>query len=89
MKKFSKNHISVSKQTYEEVINRDHHRCVMCGANYPLQLHHIMNRQFKHLIDEPTNCVMLCASCHQLVHSNQNKYRELLKGYINELIRIN
>lgn len=82
IKKVSKKRIFVSNETYTKVIERDNYTCQMynlmdCEGN--LELHHILYRsQRKDLIDEPTNCIMLCNKHHKLVHSNKKKYQPML-----------
>lgn len=78
----SKKRITVSKETYGKVLVRDK-RCRLCGRITALQLHHILYRsERKDLIDEPTNCIMLCSDCHRLVHSNKRKYQPLLQDIV-------
>lgn len=82
IKKVSKKRIFVSEKTYEQVFDRDKGICRLCGNNN-IQLHHIIYRsERKHLIDEPNNCIMLCLSCHELVHSNKKEYQDRLKELI-------
>ena len=85
MKKVSKKRITVSKETYEIVYNESKGRCALCNNIDNLQLHHILYRsERKDLIDEPSNCVMLCHQdfsknkCHGVVHKNKKKYKPLL-----------
>lgn len=74
--------IKVRKEVYDAVYKRDHGRCIICDSQFALQLHHIMNRNYKHLINDETNCVMLCAKCHKMVHQKQDVWRSKLKEYI-------
>src|SRR5574344_314884 len=79
IKKVSKKRIFVSKETYEKVFDRDNGRCRLCGDNN-ISLHHIEYRsERKDLIDEPTNCIMLCIKCHLMVHNNKKEWQEKLK----------
>ena len=76
--------ISVRREVYQEVIERDNYCCRLCGSGYFLELHHIIYRsEDKNLINEPINCIMLCRHHHRLVHSNKKKYQPILKK-INE-----
>ena len=89
IKKVSNKRIIVSKETYNKVFKRDKEKCRLCGTSLNLHLHHIVYRsEDKNLINEPTNCIMLCARCHRLVHSNkhywQPKLKEMIKNERNE-----
>lgn len=78
LKAFGKKRVTVSRKTYDEVYKRDNGICRMCGKSN-IELHHIKYRsEAKHLIDEPSNCIMLCADHHKLVHSNKKKYQPIL-----------
>ena len=75
---------NVSRETYNIVYNRDKGICRLCGNNN-IQLHHIIYRsEAKELIDEPSNCIMLCESCHRLVHSNKHYWQPILKEKVKE-----
>lgn len=79
--KVSKKRITVTKETYDKVIERDNYKCVM--LNYEckgkIELHHVRYRsERKDLINEPNNCVCLCTFHHKLVHSNKKKYQPIL-----------
>lgn len=81
IKKVSNKRITVTKETYNKVMQRDKGRCVM--FNYEcegkIELHHVRYRsERKDLINEPNNCVCLCTFHHQLVHSNKKKYQPIL-----------
>ena len=78
IKKVSKKRVFVSKNTYNMVFERDNGVCRLCG-NKNVQLHHILYRsESKALIDEPSNCILLCEKHHRLVHSNKKKYQPIL-----------
>lgn len=82
--KVSKKRKFVSKEIYDKVYERDKGCCRLCG-NDKIQLHHIIYRsEDKSLIDEPTNCIMLCIKCHKLVHSNKHYWQPILKEMINK-----
>ena len=86
----SKKRVCVSKETYNIVLERSKDifgvpRCGLCKSADNLQLHHIYYRsERKDLIDEPSNCIMLChrdfseKKCHRLVHNNKKKYQPIL-----------
>lgn len=84
--KVSNKRIFVTKETYNKVYERDKGRCRLCGSNQ-IQLHHIVYRsENKKLINEPSNCIMLCAKCHELVHSNKRYWQPKLKEIVGGLI---
>lgn len=78
LKPISKKRVCVSKKTYNEVYERDKGICCFCGKSN-IELHHIYYRsERKDLIDEPSNCIMLCTEHHKQVHSNKKKYQPML-----------
>lgn len=86
IKKVSKNRITVSKETYEKVYKRDRGICRLkdINCNGGLELHHIKYRsEAKNLINEPSNCIMLCNLHHRLVHSNKKLWQKKLLNMIN------
>ncbi len=79
LNKVSKKREFVTKDTYNAVMLKCNSKCVLCGTAQNLQLHHIVYRSHdKSLINEVSNCVALCLSCHQLVHTSSKKYKPLL-----------
>lgn len=80
IKQYSKKRITVSNNTYNQVMQECGYKCALCGCTSGLQYHHILYRsEAKHIIDEASNGIMLCISCHQLVHSNKKKWQTELK----------
>lgn len=68
----------VSKETYEVVEKSCKEKCALCGKK-PYELHHIAYRsERRDLIDEPTNCIMLCKTCHDKVHGNKKYWQPRL-----------
>lgn len=68
----------VSKDTYQKVFDCCNGKCVLCGKQTELHLHHVLGRGKN--VDNYKMCVMLCANCHlNIVHKNQKKYRPILK----------
>ena len=49
-----------------EVLDRDSHRCLDCGATESLHIHHIDFRKVDH---RPENLVTLCHACHFARHA--------------------
>ena len=79
MKNKSNKRITVSKEVYNIVIERDKYCCRVCGSTNWIQLHHILYRsQRKDLINDINNCIMLCDNCHRLVHNNKKKWQPIL-----------
>lgn len=75
----TKKRITVSKEVYNAVIQRDNYSCRLCGSTNWLALHHIKYRsERKDLINNIDNCIMLCENCHRTVHSNKKKWQPIL-----------
>lgn len=75
----SNKRITVTKEVYNIVIERDKYCCRLCGSTTWIQLHHILYRsQRKDLINDINNCIMLCDNCHRLVHNNKKKWQPIL-----------
>lgn len=86
IKKISKKRIFVKKEIYDKVYERDKGRCRLQDINCEgkLELHHIKyRREAKELINEPTNCIMLCTKHHKLVHTNKH----LWQPYLQEIMK--
>lgn len=66
------------KKVCREVRLRDGHKCRICGALYPLEIHHvryrvdgrsIVGKELDHL-----DClVTLCGTCHERIHKGEMK----------------
>lgn len=85
IKKVSKKRIVVSDETYKQVYNRDNGICQLCASPNDIHLHHIVYRsESKDLINEPSNCIMLCSECHRKVHSNKHKWQPILQKIVEE-----
>ena len=85
IKKISKNRVTVKKEIYQQVYERDKGKCRLQNGTCQggLELHHIVYRsEDKKLINEPTNCIMLCTAHHKLVHSNKHYWQPILKKII-------
>lgn len=85
IKKASKNRITVKKEIYQQVYERDKGICRLQNGTCEggLELHHIVYRsEDKKLINEPTNCIILCNRHHRLVHSNKHYWQPILKEII-------
>lgn len=84
MRQVAKNHVGVTRETYKTVYNRDGGRCALCNENRPeaLQLHHIKTRHNKALINDPANCIMLCAAHHRTVHENMRYWEPVLSEIV-------
>ena len=86
--KTSKKKVTVSKETYNKVFERDNGKCRLLdlNCNGKLELHHIRYRsERKDLIDEPSNCIMLCIYHHKLVHSNKHYWQPKLLEIISKI----
>lgn len=84
IKKVSSKKIRVTEDTYQKVYDRDKGRCRLCGK-INIQLHHILYRsERKDLINEPSNCIMLCSEHHAQVHSNKHYWQPKLLKLVGE-----
>lgn len=82
IKRVSSKREFVKKEIYDEVFKRDKGRCRLmnCDCKGRLELHHIVYRsENKNLINEPSNCIMLCNNHHRIVHSNKHYWQPILK----------
>jgi hypothetical protein len=85
IKKVSNKRITISKQTYEKVFERDKGCCRLTdeNCNGELNAHHIIYRsEDKSKIDDVDNIIMLCNSHHRLVHSNKYLWQPILLNMI-------
>lgn len=86
--KVSKKKVTVSKETYNKVFERDNGICQLLDNNCcgKLELHHIRYKsERKDLVDEPSNCIMLCIYHHKLVHSNKHYWQPKLLEIISKI----
>lgn len=79
VKNVSKKRVTVSNTTYNQVYEDCNGRCALCFTTQNLQYHHILYRsERKDLIDEASNGIILCLTCHTKIHSNKKKYQPIL-----------
>lgn len=77
--RISKKKITVTKEIYNKVMERDNYRCRLCGTTRNLHCHHIVYRsEDKSKINDENNLIMLCAEHHILVHSNKHYWQSIL-----------
>lgn len=79
--------VTVDKQVYEQVkeICKGHCQFGNC-LKRNIELHHIVYRsESKDLINDISNCIMLCQEHHLLVHKNKHKYQKIMKERRNKL----
>ena len=64
----------------EYVKDRDGYKCVLCGSNENLHVHHIkpISEGGK---DNPRNLVTLCEKCHTTVHNDNKKFKKYTKQF--------
>lgn len=81
IKKVSSKRITVTKETYNKVFQRDKGKCRLANSECEgyLELHHIKYKsEAKDLINNIDNCIMLCNYHHRLVHSNKHYWQPCL-----------
>lgn len=65
------------KELREKALERDGRKCVLCGSDQNLQVHHIWPRKFhKNLQEDLDNLVVLCSRHHWRQHKDAG-YLEL------------
>ena len=69
----------ISPKVRKEVLERDNCQCIICGANYGLQIAHYISRARLGL-GIPKNLAVMCASCHYS-YDNGNLHREIKKAF--------
>ena len=59
------------KELREKALERDGRRCVLCGSDQNLNVHHIFPRKFhKDLQEDIENVAVVCAKCHFRIHKD-------------------
>lgn len=86
IKKISSHKKTVSKETYNKVLERDKTcRLQNTTCSGGIELHHIIYRSEDiNKIDDPDNCIMLCTYHHKLVHNNKKYWKPRLIKMIKE-----
>ena len=55
------------------ILERDNHKCVLCGSTENLQVHHMKYFKNRYAWEYANSTlVTLCRECHQKVHSDKN-----------------
>ena len=76
----------ISPKVRKEVLERDNHQCIICGANYGLQIAHYISRARLGL-GIPENLATMCVHCHfqfdngKLHNEIKNLVQEHLKAH--------
>ena len=68
----------ISPKVRQEVLERDGHRCIICGTNYGLQIAHYISRARSGL-GVAQNLATMCVSCHSSM-DNGKHHKELQKA---------
>lgn len=59
------------KDLREKALERDEHKCVLCGSDQNLNVHHVFPRKLhKELREDIENLVCVCAKCHFRIHKD-------------------
>ncbi len=58
------------KELREVILTRDRHRCMLCGAEEYLHIHH---KDGDCTNDAPVNLITLCERCHSRVHARKGR----------------
>ena len=77
---------SISPLVRETVLNRDNKRCVICGSNFNLQLHHCFVNRSHGGLGVKENLVTLCCQCHFYADNGLPKQKiavdNVIEGYM-------
>ena len=73
----------MGKPVYDNVRERDHYRCRVCGTAQMVEVHHILFRS-QGGPDEDWNLITLCKQCHMRAHGTEQPRlkRDLLHAMV-------
>lgn len=61
---------SLWKHKRKEILNRDNHKCLICGCGQGLQVHHIISLDVNPKLRlENRNLLTVCDHCHTAIHN--------------------
>ena len=61
---------SAWKKKRKAILNRDDHKCKICGCTNNLQVHHILSISTHPTLRlEDTNLISVCTDCHEKIHN--------------------
>lgn len=76
----------ISLKVRKEVMERDRHRCIVCGVSHSLQCAHIFYNRSHGGLGIKENLVMLCAACHMKLDNGLKKHSDpisiITKSYL-------
>lgn len=73
----------ISPKVRQEVLERDGHRCIICGSNNSLQIAHYISRARLGL-GTPQNLAVMCQRCHFEYDNGKlhNEIKNAFKGHL-------
>lgn len=71
----------ISPKVRKEVLERDNHQCIICGANHGLQIAHYISRA-RGGLGKLENLATMCVSCH--FQMDNGKYHNELQKAVRE-----
>ena len=74
----------ISPKVRKEVLERDGHRCIVCGSNYGLQIAHYISRA-RGGLGNARNLATMCVSCHSAM--DNGKYHKELQKAVREHLK--
>ena len=77
-KKKRKHRKSIDHDIRLSVLNRDNNRCIKCGSDEHLQVHHKVYKS-KGGSDDEENLITLCEACHAEEHKGEPVYNIMIK----------
>jgi 5-methylcytosine-specific restriction endonuclease McrA len=83
--------MTFSRETREQIIQRDRFRCTQCGNSNWLEIHHIiantkLNRKlYGDFVQSAENGILVCKKCHDKHSLWDKELKKLLKLKLKEL----
>jgi len=68
------------RQRKRQVLERDNYECQICGIDIDLHIHHIKSvKDFPELVNDISNCVVICKKCHYNIHFHKENLANSVK----------
>ncbi|MGE4321204.1 MAG: HNH endonuclease [Acholeplasmataceae bacterium] len=78
----------ISKKVRDKVMERDHHRCIICGDNWNLQLAHIFVNRSHGGLGVEQNLAVLCQKHHMQLDNGSKEQQDHLKLTVTSYLKV-